>query len=149
MSAKNEMAIVVDPAGLTPEWLTEVLGRPVTDVAVERVGTGQIGTCYRLTMATPAGEERLVAKLPAADPGLREMLAGAYRGEVRFYTEIAGTVDVRVPALHHAAMSPTSGDFTLLLEDLAPWRQGDQIAGSLATMRSGSSAGAPHEIPSR
>jgi hypothetical protein len=48
---------------------------------------------------------------------------------VRFYTLVAPTVDVRVPAVHHAAMSPTSGDFTLLLEDLAPWRQGDQIAG--------------------
>jgi len=57
------------------------------------------------------------------------MLAGAYRGEVRFYTVLAPTVDVRVPALHHAAMSPSGGDFTLLLEDLAPWRQGDQIAG--------------------
>jgi len=121
--------VVVDAAGLTAGWLSGVLDRPVTDVAVERVGTGQIGTCFRLTLTTPAGTERLVAKLPAADPGLREMLAGAYRGEVRFYTVLAPTVDVRVPALHHAAMSPSGGDFTLLLEDLAPWRQGDQIAG--------------------
>jgi hypothetical protein len=125
--------IVVDPAGLTPQWLAEVLGRPVTSVDVERVGTGQIGTCYRLTLDVDGtggdATERVIAKLPAPDPGLREMLAGAYRGEVRFYTVIAPTVDVRVPALHHAAMAPTGGDFTLLLEDLAPWRQGDQIAG--------------------
>ena len=26
-------------------------------------------------------------------------------------------------------MSPSSGDFTLLLEDLAPWEQGDQLTG--------------------
>jgi hypothetical protein len=58
------------------------------------------------------------------------MLAGAYRGEVRFYTEIAPTVAVQAPALYHAAMADVGGGFTLLLQDLAPWRQGDQIAGS-------------------
>ena len=124
--------VVVDPADLTPDWLAEVLGRPVTGVALERVGTGQIGTCYRLTLESPTvpgGAERIVAKLPAPDPGLRQMLAGAYRGEVRFYRELAATVAVRAPAAHHVAMTPDTGDFTLLLEDLAPWRQGDQIAG--------------------
>jgi hypothetical protein len=72
----------------------------------------------------------MVAKLPATDPGLRDMLAGAYRGEVRFYTLVAPTVAVRAPELYHAAMADTGGGFTLLLQDLAPWRQGDQIAGS-------------------
>jgi aminoglycoside/choline kinase family phosphotransferase len=57
------------------------------------------------------------------------MLAGAYRGEVTFYRELAPTVAVRVPASYHAAITPGTGDFTLLLEDLAPWQQGDQIAG--------------------
>jgi hypothetical protein len=118
--------IVVEPEDITASWLSAVLGRPVNDVTVERIGTGQIGSCFRLTID---GTERMLAKLPAADPGMREMLAGAYRGEVRFYTQIAPTVDVRVPALHHAAMSPDSGNFTLLLQDLAPWQQGDQIAG--------------------
>jgi hypothetical protein len=127
--------IVLDAAGLTPEWLGDVLGAPVADLAVEPIGTGQIGTCYRLGItwgdgAAPRGlPDRMVAKLPAADPGLRDMLAGAYRGEVRFYTEIAPTVAVAVPALHHAAMADSGGGFTLLLQDLAPWRQGDQIAG--------------------
>jgi len=125
-------AVVVDPADLTPTWLTAVLGRPVTGATLERVGTGQIGTCYRLTLESPTapgGTERIVAKLPAPDPGLREMLAGAYRGEVRFYSELAATVAVRAPAAHHVAMTPGTGDFTLLLEDLAPWRPGDQLAG--------------------
>ena len=60
------------------------------------------------------------------------MMAGVYRSEVRFYTEIADTVDVRAPACFYAEMSTDPdrpGDFTLLLEDLAPRRQGDQIAG--------------------
>lgn len=129
MTSTPANAVVVDPAGLTAPWLAGALGRPVSGVVVERVGTGQIGTCFRLTVQTPAGVERLIAKLPAPDPALRGMLAGAYRGEVRFYSQLAATVAVRAPAAHHVAMTPGTGDFTLLLEDLAPWQQGDQIAG--------------------
>ena len=110
---------------LTPAWLAEVLGTPVTSLEVERVGTGQIGTCYRLSHDTGT----VLAKLPAADATARDMMAGAYRGEVRFYDTIAPTVAVRVPACHHADMAADSGDFVLLLEDLAPREQGDQIAG--------------------
>jgi aminoglycoside/choline kinase family phosphotransferase len=36
---------------------------------------------------------------------------------------------VRVPRCHHAAMREGTGEFTLLLEDLAPAVQGDQLAG--------------------
>ena len=110
---------------LTPAWLAGVLGTPVTDLEVERVGTGQIGTCYRLRHDTGT----VLAKLPAADPAARDMMAGAYRGEVRFYERVAPTVAVRVPACHHAEMADDSGDFVLLLEDLAPALPGDQLAG--------------------
>lgn len=111
--------------GLTAAWLAGVLGREVRELAVERVGTGQIGACYRLRF----GDETLLAKLPPPDPGEREIMAGAYRGEVRFYQEVAGTVAVRTPACHHAEIAEDSGDFVLLLEDLAPAQQGDQLAG--------------------
>jgi hypothetical protein len=122
-------AFVVEPEELTPAWLTEVLGRRVDSVRFERVGTGQIGSCFRLELAGDGVPERLLAKLPAADPGARDMMAGAYRGELRFYRDIAPTVAIRVPAVHHAAFSETNGEFTLLMEDLAPREQGDQIAG--------------------
>lgn len=111
--------------GLTAEWLAGVLGREVGAVAVERVGTGQIGACYRLRF----GNETLLAKLPPPDPGERDIMAGAYRGEVRFYQQVAGTVAVRTPSCHHAEIADDSGDFVLLLEDLAPAEQGDQVAG--------------------
>ena len=111
---------------ITPDWLSGVLGEPVTTLATERVGTGQIGTCHRLRYD---GGRSVLAKLPAEDPATRDMLAGAYRGEVRFYDTIAPTVAVRVPAFHHAETSADSGDYVLLLEDLAPRVQGDQIGG--------------------
>lgn len=111
--------------GLTAKWLAGILGREVGEVAVERVGTGQIGACYRMRF----GDETVLVKLPPPDPGERDMMAGAYRGEVRFYQEVAATVAVRAPSCHHAEIAEDSGDFVLVLEDLAPAEQGDQIAG--------------------
>ncbi len=114
---------------LTPAYLSAALGAAVEAVDVERVGTGQIGTCYRLHLqGDPALPARVLAKLPAVDPGTRAMLAGAYAGEVRFYAGLADTLAVRVPACFHAVLGE-EGAFVLLLEDLAPRVPGDQLAG--------------------
>ncbi|WP_280507770.1 phosphotransferase [Nocardia flavorosea] len=123
------MTIPTTVAALTPEWLSTVLRRPVQEVAAEPVGTGQIGSVYRLRLTGAGVPEQLLAKLPAADPGTRAMLAGAYRQEVRFYSEIAMTVAVRTPRCHYAGIHGDGSEFVLLLEDLAPAAQGDQIAG--------------------
>ncbi|MGW0180734.1 phosphotransferase [Nocardia sp. NPDC003345] len=114
---------------LTPERLTAILGRTVHTVATEPVGTGQIGSVHRLRLTGTGVPQTLLAKLPATDPAARAMLAGAYRQEVRFYAEIAETVHVRTPRCHHAEIHGDGSEFLLLLEDLAPARQGDQIAG--------------------
>lgn len=123
------MTTPITVADLTPEWLTGALGGTVDKVTAEPVGTGQIGSVYRLRLTGAGVPERLLAKLPAADPGARGMLAGAYRQEVRFYTEIAGTVSVRTPRCHYAEIHGAGNAFVLLLEDLAPARPGDQLAG--------------------
>ncbi|MBF4162242.1 phosphotransferase family protein [Nocardioides acrostichi] len=114
---------------ITPAWASGLLGEDVTEVDVARVGTGQIGTAMRLRVHTPGGWRSLLLKLPAADPGSRQMLAGAYRTELLFYDRIARTVAVRVPRAHAARFDDQTGHFVLLLEDLAPLEQGDQIAG--------------------
>lgn len=119
-------------AELTPAWLSEVLGGRVDAVRAEPVGTGQIGTCHRLHLDGEGVPATVLAKLPAVDPAARELLAGVYRTETIFYAEVAPTVAIRVPACHHAAMSTDSGDFVLLLEDLAPAVQGDQLVGCSA-----------------
>ncbi|WP_280425205.1 phosphotransferase [Nocardia carnea] len=116
-------------AELTPEWLTTALHGHVDEVAAEPVGTGQIGSVYRLRLTGDGVPAQLLAKLPATDPGTRGMLAGAYRQEIRFYTEIAATVAIRTPRCYYAETHGDGSEFVLLLEDLAPARQGDQIAG--------------------
>jgi aminoglycoside/choline kinase family phosphotransferase len=128
--------IVDDVAGITPGWLTAVLQAGDIDATVggittEQVGTGQMGSCFRLRIdyETGTGPDRLVAKLPASDPSTREAGAMGYRCETSFYREIAHRLAVRVPRCYLAAANDDARSFTLLLEDLAPAQQGDQIMG--------------------
>lgn len=111
---------------ITPDWVGTVLGREVGAITFEQVGTGQIGTCFRVRID---GGDTVLVKLPPPDTSARDLMAGAYRGEVRFYQRLASTVDVRTPECFHAEIADDSGDFVIALEDLAPREQGDQIAG--------------------
>lgn len=122
---------VIDTAdGLTPEALGEVLDVPVTAVRWEKVGSGQIGACYRLRLDCADGvRRRLVAKLAAEDEGARAFLWPVYRAEVAFYRDLAATVKVRTPRCHYGAISADHTSFVLLLDDLHPAVQGDQLAG--------------------
>ncbi len=116
-------------ADLDAAWLSEALGSDVDAFEATPVGSGQIGACWSLTLQGGEVPDRVLLKMPTADVGTRTMLSGAYRSEVRFYTELVDTVEIRVPACHAASEVTDDGRFTLLLEDLAPARQGDQIAG--------------------
>ncbi|MGN0065514.1 MAG: phosphotransferase [Nocardioides sp.] len=122
----NGFPVLVEDVSV--EWLSGVLGGRVEAFTRSRVGTGQMAECHRLELAGEGVPDRVVLKLPAPDPGTRAMVAGAYRSEARFYGDLAATVDVRVPGCHHVSYAD-GGDFVLLLEDLAPRVQGDQIAG--------------------
>ncbi|WP_067862254.1 phosphotransferase [Nocardia shimofusensis] len=122
-----DVALTADD--LTPEWLTAALGRPVRTARAVAVGTGQIGTVYRVFLEGDGVPGQILAKLPAADPAARAMLAGAYRQEILFYTRLADTVSVRAPHCYYARSRGDCSEFTLLLEDMAPARPGDQLAG--------------------
>jgi hypothetical protein len=121
---------------ITPEWTTAILEKngiaaTVGQVTTEAVGTGQMGSCYRLFIAYDAGHgpDRLIVKLPATDPQSRAAGQLGYRCETTFYREVANRVQVQIPQCYFAAMNERGDGFTLVLEDLAPAQQGDQIAG--------------------
>jgi aminoglycoside phosphotransferase (APT) family kinase protein len=125
--------VLVDgPHELTANWLSDALGAEVSAVAVSAIGTGQTGSSYRLE-ATYAGPTdfpgSFVAKLPAKDPSVRERVAFGYRAEVAFYESVAPTLKVPVPRCHRSAISDDAQSFVLLLDDLSPAVQGDQLAG--------------------
>jgi len=121
------------PADVTAEWLGAVLGADVRSVDVVPIGTGQTGATYRLTASYANGAADLPAsfavKLPSQDDTVRERVALGYRSEHVFYTHFAHLVRVPIPHHHYCEISDDGGDFVLLLDDLAPAVQGDQIGG--------------------
>lgn len=132
--------IIDDPAAVTGHWLQRILeanGHEVTITSISRdaVGTGQMAhnERYTLTYAGDPGDApgSLVIKFPSPSEESRAAgAAGGYRNEVRFYTDLAPGLDVVVPSCYYGAVADDSTVFTLVLEDLAPARQGDQIRGA-------------------
>lgn len=120
------------PAFLTSSWLSNVLGKDVRNFSATRIGDGLVGMNLRLLLdAEPDCPSALVIKLPSPDPTSRAtgIALRNYEREVRFYAEVASTVDVRAAACYSSDWDPDTGDFHLLLEDLAPAAQGNQISG--------------------
>lgn len=133
-------AILDDPGALTPEWLTSALRAGGLDAVVsgfrsEAVGTGQMAHNERIHLEYEGPSEglptTLVGKFPSPSEESRASGArGGYRAETRFYTDLAPALPIVTPRCHYGAVSEDQTTFTLLLEDLAPKRQGDQIAGA-------------------
>jgi len=134
--------IVTSQAGISEQWLTDVLesagaarGSRVVGFEAESVGTGQMGENVRFRLVWDDGSgrpESVVAKFPSSDATSRAtgLATRSYEREVRFYQDVAASVDIRTPVCFFADVNVNSGDFVILMEDLAPREQGDQLAGS-------------------
>jgi hypothetical protein len=123
---------------VTATWLAAALSNhgdaiKITDLTLQRIGTGQAGSTYRATPVyadtRPELPETVVVKLPAEDVSLRAGLSLGYRSEVAFYGKVAPNVKVPIPQCFHHAINDVGTDFALLLTDLDPAVQGDQIGG--------------------
>lgn len=119
----------VDIEEISAEWLSAALDTVVRSVSAERIGTGQTGASYRLSVDADDLPATMVAKVAAGDDAARGLVAPGYRNEVGFYAQVAGTVDVRAPRCWYSAISDDARRFTLLLEDLAPRVAGVQADG--------------------
>ncbi len=129
------------PESITSEFLTELLranGYPAARVVrftAEPVGTGQMGHCVRFQLelaGDAAGAPRsLVGKFPSLDPLSRQTGVSLrnYAREIYFYRELAARVPIAKPRCYYSAIEGEGPEFALILEDLSPARQGDQLAG--------------------
>ncbi|HEY4068136.1 MAG TPA: phosphotransferase [Burkholderiaceae bacterium] len=125
-----------------PAWFTCALREAgalpegqVIAVESERVGNGLIGDSVMFTLgyegAGPGAPRSLVGKFASKDApskaaAIRLLL---YKREVSFYREIAPIVQIRTPRTYFAGFDPQQEEFTVLMENLAPARGGEQIAG--------------------
>jgi hypothetical protein len=129
-------ALIERPSDLTADWLTSAVGSAtVTDFAVERIGTGQMSECYRVSLSYAAGATgpaSVVLKVAAADPSSRQtgLAMGLYEREVRFYADVAPGLGGPIAACYHHAYDPETGAFDLLLDDATPAVVGDEIRGA-------------------
>ena len=137
----TDIELVSSPDHVTPGWLTTVLhaagalpteGRVVGSDATP-VGTGQVGDSvrFRLQYEGAAGPPTVVGKFPAADETSRQAAAATrtYEVETRFYQQLRDRVSITTPVPYVALLDLEANEFVLLMNDLAPAEQGDQLTG--------------------
>ncbi len=136
------MSTIPTAETITPEWLTQQLRRhghggdiEVHDFEAERIGTGQVGKCIRYTLdiegGKPSAPSSLIGKFASDDPASRAtgVALNSFIKEVSFYKTLQNRLRIQTPDCYYAAIDGNGPDFMLLLEDLAPAVQGDQLAG--------------------
>lgn len=134
--APTQNPVIERPTDLSAGWLTAALGAgTVTGFTTERIGTGQMSECYRVTLTYAdgtAGPPSVVLKVAATDSASRQtgQALGLYEREVKFYTDIAPRIGGPVAPCYAAGYDGETGAFHLLLGDAAPATVGDEIRGA-------------------
>lgn len=117
---------------LTLDVLADVLDAPVRSFTTERIGSGQVSSTYRVHLDGDLDVRTVIVKLADPDHEVRRtgILTGQYRREVEFYQRVTQRLPQdSLTRCYHAAYDPEAGWLTLVLEDVAPASQGDQLAG--------------------
>ncbi|MGO9488803.1 MAG: phosphotransferase [Solirubrobacteraceae bacterium] len=135
-AARSDLPVLRLPDELTAGWLGEALDSGAVDgFELESIGTGQMSESARVRVRYgpdgEAGPASVVLKTASADDSSRAtgVGLGAYEREIRFYRQLAPRIGGALAGCHVAVIDHEQGWFTLLLEDVAPAEQGDQIAG--------------------
>ncbi|KAL4898120.1 kinase-like domain-containing protein [Aspergillus ambiguus] len=122
---------------LSTEFLSQALGGKVASYSCERIGTGQVGECYRIHLEyapEQTGPASAVIKLAASgalSQGSGRRL-GIYRRESHFYSDIAPTLEgcPFVVKCYDTAVDGENNTFHILLEDIRPAVVGNEIIGA-------------------
>ncbi|RJF87846.1 DUF1679 domain-containing protein [Oleomonas cavernae] len=128
------------PLALGPDWFNTLFAHrgpaaDVTAVEARAIGTGQVGTNVRYSLGfrqNHAGlPQTLVGKFQSQDEKNRMAgkVLGLYEREYRFYDTFAGSAARIAPGLFYSDYDEATDRVTLLMEDMAPAVQGDQLAG--------------------
>lgn len=140
---QNNLPIPAGSDAITPEWLTNALrtSQPFKSAEVSAFKLepleidGFVGETLRVQIEFTEQRQHypptLILKMASSNAEHRELIAHyrIYEREVRFYQELAGETEIRSPTCYYSAIEESGEQFVLLLEDLAPMRMVDQIAG--------------------
>jgi hypothetical protein len=128
------------PGAVDAGWLTAVLQQGGVDAVVKdfiaaNVGAGQIGESVRFKLdyarKSDDAPASLVGKFPSSGEESRNtgVALGNYIREVRFYQQLAPRALIHTPRCYFTDVDEATSEFVLMMEDLAPAEQGDQLAG--------------------
>lgn len=127
-------------AEVTPQWLTEAMGTPITAIRSEQIAmdSGFSSLLYRVHLTGSGAPDSVIVKLPAESEARGAMeLLGGYRRELAFYRDVAARAPMETPEVYTARMIDGTADFVLVIEDLRAWDNADHLAGlSMARARS-------------
>lgn len=137
-------AFPTQPGEVTPQWLTAQLrdagalggAHSISGFRVEPIGegAGMLGVIARLELEY-AGERGPIPSVvvKCATPTIANravaMTFHMYEREVRFFRELADRMRAGVPQCYVAQIDVATGDFVIVMDDLAGYRPGDQAAG--------------------
>ncbi|GAB5470044.1 MAG: hypothetical protein Kilf2KO_30740 [Rhodospirillales bacterium] len=135
-------------ADITLAWLTQALGeagllsggRKLLGFETEGLSTGDRGFLSGVVriqlnfdpVPQDANPPRsVIVKMPPESDERLTLGIGfnAYMREARFYEEIAGDLQVRVPKCYHISKDEARGTSVLVMEDATDWRPADQVYG--------------------
>ena len=118
---------------LNAAFWKKVFGADVEASAPSRIGAGQVGMNLRYSLSSTDASvpTSIVVKLASPDPTSRAtgISLRNYEREVKFYNQLVNTIDVRSPKCYFADWHEEAGDIVIVLEDMSPCEQGDQIDG--------------------
>ena len=130
------MPTPASPGQVSPEWLTSKLNAAgisgvVREVSWQSIGAGQVGENARFTLARDGDSPAtLVGKFPSTNEPSRHVAIqfNNYAREVFFYSELSKTLEIQAPRCFAAEFDSGTHDFIILMEDLAPGVQIDQMS---------------------
>ena len=128
------------PLELGPDWFNNLFAEIGIDAEVrgltaKSIGTGQIGENVRFVFdyarvgeGAPAS---LVGKFPSASEAsiMTAKLLNHYQREVMFYRTFPKVAGRITPDVLYTDYDPETNRFALIMEDMAPSEQGDQLIG--------------------
>lgn len=129
-----------NPLELGPDWFNTLFAEIGIDAEVKgltakSIGTGQIGENVRFVFdyaqAGAGAPKSLVGKFPSASEAsiMTAKLLNHYKREVMFYRTFPKVAGRITPDALYTDYDPETNRFALIMEDMAPSEQGDQLKG--------------------
>jgi hypothetical protein len=136
----NALSLDIPPLEIGPDWFNALfaeigINALVKGVTARSIGTGQIGENVRFVFdyarASDGAPRTLVGKFPSASEAsiMTAKLLNHYKREVMFYRTFPKVAGRITPDGLYTAYDPDTNRFALIMEDMAPALQGDQLQG--------------------